>query len=96
MLYWNIRNEFSEVDGFLFKGRQLIILKNMQSSIFDLIYESYFGIEKCKVCVRVIVYWFGMLYDIYDMVVKCFICLIYRYNNQKELMILYVILDCLW
>ena len=43
--YWNIRNELSEADGLLFKGRQLIIPKTMQSSTLDLIHESHLEIE---------------------------------------------------
>ena len=50
--HWNIRNELSEADGLLFKGRQLIIPKTMQSSTLDLIHESHLGIEKCKACTR--------------------------------------------
>ena len=50
--HWNIRNELSEADGLLFKGRQLIIPKTMQSSTLDLIHESHLGIEKCKACAR--------------------------------------------
>lgn len=52
MPHWNIRNELSEADGLLFKGRQLIIPKTMQSSTLDLIHESHLGIKKCKACAR--------------------------------------------
>lgn len=52
MPHWNIRNKLSEADGLLFKGRQLIIPKTMQSSTLDLIHESHLGIEKCKACAR--------------------------------------------
>ena len=54
--YWNIRNKLSEADNLLFKGRQLIIPKNMQGSTLDLMHESHLGIEKCKACARAIVY----------------------------------------
>lgn len=50
--HWNIRNELSEANGLLFKGRQLIIPKTMQSSTLDLIHEGHLGIEKCKACAR--------------------------------------------
>lgn len=94
--YWNIIDELSEADSLLFKGRQLIIPKNMQSSTLDLIHESHLGIEKCKAHARPIVYWPGMSHDINDTVAKCSICLTHRQNNQKEAMIPHVIPDCPW
>ena len=51
--HWNIRNELSEADGLLFKGRQLIIPKTMQSSTLDLIHD-HLGIEKCKASARAV------------------------------------------
>ena len=94
--YWNIRNKFSEANGLLFKGRQLIIPKTMQSSTLDLIHESHLGIEKCKARARAIVYWPGMSRDIHDTVAKCSICLTHRHNNHKEPMIPHAIPDCPW
>ena len=91
--YWNIRNELSEADGLLFKGRQLIIPKTMQSSTLDLTHESHLGIEKCKARARAIVYWSR---DIHDTVAKCSICLTHRHNNQKEPMIPHAIPDRPW
>ena len=86
-LYWNIRNELSEAEGLLFKGRQLIIPRSMQSSILNLIHESHLGIEKCKARARSIVYWPGMSRDIHDTVAKCATYLMHRHKNQKEPMI---------
>ena len=54
--YWNIRNELSEAEGLLFKGRQLIIPRSMQSNVLNLIHESHLGIEKCKARARSIIY----------------------------------------
>ena len=85
--YWNIRNELSEAEGLLFKGRQLIIPRSMQSSVLNLIHESHLGIEKCKARARSIVYWPGMSRDIHDTVAKCATCLTHRHKNQKEPMI---------
>lgn len=94
--YWNIRNELSEADGLLFKGRQLIIPKAMRSNVLDLIHESHLGIEKCKACARAIVYWPGMSRDIHDTVAMCKTCLTHRHKNQKELMIPHTIPDHPW
>lgn len=94
--YWNIRNELSEADGLLFKGRQLIIPKAMRSNVLDLIHESHLGIEKCKACARAIVYWPGMSRDIHDTVATCKTCLTHRHKNQKELMIPHTIPDHPW
>ena len=94
--YWNIRNKLSEAHNLLFKGRQLIIPKNMQGSTLDLIQESHLGIEKCKACARAIVYWPGMSREIHDTVAKCSICLTHRHNNQKEPMIPHAIPDRPW
>ena len=94
--YWNIRNELSEADGLLFKGRQLIIHKAMQSNVLDLIHESHLGIEKCKARARSLVYWPGMSRDIHDTVATCKICLTHRHKNQKEPMLPHAIPDRPW
>ena len=94
--YWNIKNDLSEAEGLLFKGRQLIIPRAMQTNILDLIHESHLGIEKCKARARSTVYWPGMSRDIHDTVAKCATCLTHRYKNQKEPMIPHSIPDCPW
>ena len=94
--YWNIKNELSEAEGLLFKGRQLIIPKAMQTKILDLIHESHLGIEKCKARARSTVYWPGMSRDIHDTVAKCATCLTHRHKNQKEPMIPHSIPDRPW
>lgn len=60
------------------------------------LYVSYFGIEKIKVCVRIVVYWIGMNWDIIDMIVKCYICIDMRNKNLKELLNLMLVLEGLW
>ena len=92
----NIKNELSEAEGLLFKGRQLIIPKAMQTNILDLIHESHLGIEKCKARARSTVYWPGMSRDIHDTVAKCATWLTHRYKNQKEPMIPHSITDRPW
>lgn len=94
--YWIVRDELSEADGLLFKGRQLLIPKAMQHSVLEMIHESHLGIEKCKARARAIVYWPGMSRDIHDTVVKCPTCLTHRHKNQKEPMIPHAIPDRPW
>jgi len=94
--YWNIRNELGEADGLLFKERQLIIPKAMQSDVLDLIHESHLGIEKCKACARAIVYWPGMSCDIHNTDATSKTCLTHRHKNQKEWMIPHAIPDLPW
>ena len=85
--YWNIRYDLSEAEGLLFKGRQLIIPRSMQSNVLNLIHESHLGIEKCKARARSIIYWPGMSRDIHDTVATYTTCLTHRHKNLKEPMI---------
>lgn len=52
------------MDGFFYKLSKFIVFRVLQNLMLDKIYELYFGIVKCKVCVCEVFFWIGMLIDV--------------------------------
>ena len=82
--FWNYRDELCEVEGLLMKGDKIIIPQTLQKDMLKAIHAGHFGMEKCKLRARELLFWPGMNKDIERVVSKCSICLTHRNTQQKE------------
>ena len=82
--YWDFRDELSVYDGIIFKGERVVIPKDMQSEVLNMIHYSHQGLVKSKQLARDVVFWKGMNMQIQDLISKCSTCQTFRNNQQKE------------
>lgn len=82
--FWNYRDEISIHDGILLKGDRVIIPKQMQSEVLDLIHVGHQGIEKCRLRARASVFWCGLNGDIDNLVRTCAACQHNQTSQAKE------------
>ena len=85
--YWDFREEITVYDGILFKGERVIIPKEIQHDVLDLVHSSHQGVVKTKQFARDLVFWKGMNSQIEDVVSKCGLCQENRAQQQKEPML---------
>lgn len=69
------------------KGTQIVVPTSMRSQMLQLVHEGHLGIEKCKRCVREVLYWPNMNSDIQTLVQCCDVCQRHQYQQPKEPML---------
>ena len=47
-VYWNVRDEFSEVEGVIFKNDRILVSSSMKKEMLQRIHQGHMGIEKSK------------------------------------------------
>ena len=52
------------MDGIILKGRQIIILKELQKQVMDQLHTNHMGIEKTRLLAYESIYWIGINTDI--------------------------------
>lgn len=83
------------VDDFFFYDERIVISLVLRLEVLDCIYRGYFGISKCRVRVRMLVWWLGFFVVIEDMVKVCFICL-KEFLEFKEFLMSSFFFSCFW
>ena len=78
--YWSFRDELTCVDGILYKGLKVIILKQLRKEMLEVVHSTHQGIMSCKKRAREFMFWVGMMKEIQDIVERCEIC---ARNNKK-------------
>ena len=86
-IYWNVRDELSEVKGVLLKNDRIIVPSSMRKEMLQRIHQGHMWIEKSKRRARDVLYWPGMNSQISDMISRCTICLQHQWQNTKKPMI---------
>ena len=74
-IYWNVRDELSEVEGVLLKKDRIIVPSSMRKEMLQRIHQGHMGIGKSKQRARDVLYWPGMNSQISHMISRCTICL---------------------
>ena len=86
-VYWNVRDELSEVEGVILKNDRILVPSSMRKEMLQRIHQGHMGIEKSKRRARDVLYWPGMNSQISDMISRCTTCLEHQRQNMKEPMI---------
>lgn len=82
--YWNFRDEISEYDGLMFKGKKVIIPNDQKVKTISQIHAGHQGIQRTLSAARDHVFWLNMTKDITDHVEKCSVCEATQRANTKE------------
>ena len=73
---------FSE--GIIFTNSRIGVPFELQTEMLTFIYESHFGIEKCKARARELLYWPSMSHDIESLVSVCNVCSKFQNQHQRK------------
>ena len=46
--YWDVRDELSELNGVVLRGKRIVILPSMRKEMLERIHHGFMGIEKSK------------------------------------------------
>ena len=95
-IFWNFRDELTEIDGIIFKGTKIFIPEALRKSMLDKLHVDHLGEEKTQQRARGIFFWPGMCSDIKQKVASCGVCATHRATNQKEPMIPHRIPERQW
>lgn len=94
--FWNYRDEISVNKGLVFKNDKIVVPASMQSDMLKIIHEGHFGIDKCKMRAREVMFWPGMCSQITDLVNNCFTCKQFQNANCKEPMLSHAVPNLPW
>jgi hypothetical protein len=72
--FWDNRHLFSEIDGVILKGTQIVIPKFLRPEIMTKAHTGHLRFTKTKTRAREVVWWPKMTAEIDDFVSKCDIC----------------------
>ena len=81
--YWPYRDEFSIINGVIFKNDRVVIPKKLRSEMLKQLHISHMRIEKTKLRAREPMFWPGGNNEIEDMVKWCNICIKIKGNKKK-------------
>ena len=80
--YWNIRDELYIQDGFIYRGEQILIPRQLRREYLNILHRGHLGISKCTERARQYMFWPGMATDIRELVSNCTTC--QKYSNQQQ------------
>ena len=84
------------IDGFIMKGRCVIIPESLKAQELDQLYINHRGIEKTNLLAYKSIYWPNIHNNIANFIKKCTTCLTFQQAQYKEKMIHHDILVRLW
>ena len=82
--YFNMRDEMSVQDGFIFKGERVVVPKAARGNLLRRIHNSHLGVNGCLNRAHECLYWPGMTGDIKNHVSTCEACREYERGQTKE------------
>ena len=80
--YWPIRQELAVIDGVDIKGKQIIILSQMQ--ILSQLHSNHIGIKKMRLLMCESIYWIDMNADIEKAAKHCLTFLEYQICSHRK------------
>jgi hypothetical protein len=83
-LFWQHRSDFSECDGLLLKGEQIVVPVSLQSDVLRQIHAGHLGISKCIERAKLTVYWPSYVDQITNMVEGCDVFQLHRHQNSSQ------------
>jgi hypothetical protein len=73
-LFFAVKDELAESEGFVVKGDRIVIPETLRSVIRDRLHTAHQGMEACLRRARATVYWPGMTPEVKHMVSQCATC----------------------
>ena len=84
LTFCNYRDELTIANGLILKGTKIMIPDNLREYMLNNIHTSHLGIDKCKNCARMSIFWPNMNKDIQEKIGNCKICLQSRPEQPPE------------
>ena len=72
--FWDGRHLFSQIDGLILRGNQLVIPRSLRAEMMKRAHEGHFGMVKTKSRAREVIWWPGMNNQLEQMIINCDIC----------------------
>lgn len=82
--FWDNRHLFSQVDGLLLRGTQIIIPRTMRTEMLKSAHEGHLGIAKTKARIREVLWWPDMNNHLTQMLAECAVCAQCQDQQRKE------------
>ena len=94
--YFTYRDELSVYDGLVFKGKRLLIPKQMRQKMKERLHSSHIGINGCLRRARECLFWPGMTAEIKEYVSQCEACSKYETKQPKETLMSHELAERPW
>lgn len=94
--FYNFKDNIYLSDDLLFFNTKIIVPAELKHDMLKLIHSAHFGIQKCKLRAREIMFWRNMNKDIENVVNNCELCQLNKPLNQKETLVPHKIPDRPW
>lgn len=94
--FWTFRKDKHVVNNLIFKNNCQFIPKILRPELLKVIHEGHLSQERSKNQIRDLIFWLNIYYDIKNIVESCEVCMKYRNNNSKELLITHDIPQLPW
>ena len=72
--FWNHRKGISIKSRLITCGNRIIVPKEMRPKMLQYIHKGHQGKERCLLWARNTVFWPKMMYDVQELIERCFIC----------------------
>ena len=82
--YFQIRDELTVQNGFLFRGNRLVISSPLRAATLVKLHRSHCGVHACQRRARDSLYWPSMNAQVKDFVSQCAVCRSMDNKQQKE------------
>ncbi|QQP54568.1 Uncharacterized protein FKW44_007439, partial [Caligus rogercresseyi] len=82
--FWSMKDQLSVEDGFLTKGRAIVIPQVMRKEALQRIHEGHQGVTKCQLRAKDCVFWPGINKDIEKLCLSCHVCQKHQRANPHE------------
>jgi hypothetical protein len=82
--YWSVREDLYVHGNIVFRGRRIVVPKELRKSLLTNMHLDHGGISKTMAKAREAVYWPGMNEDITRTVENCYACQVTSRKNQSE------------
>ena len=73
--YWKARGHLViDKNGLLLHGRRIVVPNSLRRETLCNIHSGHQGIQRCRLCAKISVWWPGISHDIENMIKECSIC----------------------
>lgn len=85
--YYKVRDDIYLSNDLLFLNTKIIVPTTLRLEMLKIIHRAHFGIQKCKLRARQVMYWPKIDNDIEQFITECNICQLNKPANQKETLV---------
>ena len=84
--YWEARGELTLHNNLLLYNNRVVVSASLQQEMLEKIHQGHQGIQRCRLCAQISVWWPGLSSQIDKLVQKCPYCVKYSSSRKEPLM----------